>query len=287
MTADSQAAGKSLEETMGPIDKALMKFFPCRLGKYTIPVEDGSEEEVVPVEDQREVCSSNFIARYLHSWPMEKVMGVDEFFEYQTSISIGCPDWDYRVKVWRPMDNHQEFDRENGNTIVFFTMQVHATHSVKTKFFDQDIAPANTKVVMPAEMGHVVLNEQHQIEYFESWKVVHQEGNTTGDLCGVPGLLFAMGRPLPPPATELLAPIPPYTAPDNRDPNWKLRIQVFKQICNSHPLDKKALKTLILRQKDELRQKMDYLQAIRNYCGEAIVTPGPGSHTGKLNGRVT
>ena len=287
MTADSQAAGKSLEETMGPIDKTLMKFFPCRLGKYTIPVEDGSEEEVVPVEDQREVCSSNFIARYLHSWPMEKVMGVDEFFEYQTSISIGCPDWDYRVKVWRPMDNHQEFDRENGNTIVFFTMQVHATHSVKTKFFDQDIAPANTKVVMPAEMGHVVLNEQHLIEYFESWKVVHQEGNTTGDLCGVPGLLFAMGRPLPPPATELLAPIPPYTAPDNRDPNWKLRIQVFKQICKSHPLDKKALKTLILRQKDELRQTMDYLQAIRNYCGEAIVTPGPGSHTGKLNGRVT
>jgi len=38
------------------------------------------------------------------------------------------------------------------------------------------------------------------------------------------------GRPLPPPATELLAPIPPYTAPDNRDPNWKLRIQVFKQV---------------------------------------------------------
>ena len=52
MTADSQAAGKSLEETMGPIDKTLMKFFPCRLGKYTIPVEDGSEEEVVPVLDE-------------------------------------------------------------------------------------------------------------------------------------------------------------------------------------------------------------------------------------------
>jgi hypothetical protein len=39
------------------------------------------------------------------------------------------------------------------------------------------------------------------------------------------------------------------------------------QICKSHPMDKKSLKTLILRQKDELRQHMDYLNSIRNYCG--------------------
>jgi len=32
--------------------------------------------------------------------PVEKVMGIEEFLEYQQSISIGCPDWDYRAKIW-------------------------------------------------------------------------------------------------------------------------------------------------------------------------------------------
>ena len=39
------------------------------------------------------------------SWPVEKVMGSEEFFEYQRSIAIGCPDWDYRAKIWKPLDN--------------------------------------------------------------------------------------------------------------------------------------------------------------------------------------
>ena len=256
-----------------------MKFFPCRLGPFKIPAQDDGEIEIEPVVEQKEVCSDDFIARYLHSWPVEKVMGLDEFFEYQTSISIGCPDWDYRAKIWRPTESDSDqhtgktvhhFDQHMGKTVVYFVMQCTATHTAKTKFFDQDIEPSTgalpTKILMPMEMGHVVINGDNKIEYFESWKVVNQVSNTTGDLCGVPGLLHALDRPLPPPATELLAPIPPYTAPDNRDPNWKLRIQVFKQICKSYPLDKKSLKTLIVRQKDELQQHIDYLRSIRNYC---------------------
>jgi hypothetical protein len=34
----------------------------------------------------------------------------------------------------------------------------------------------------------VVLNTENLIEYLECWKVVDIAGNSTGDLCGVPGL---------------------------------------------------------------------------------------------------
>ena len=33
-----------------------------------------------------------------------------------------------------------------------------------------------------------MLNRANQIEYLECWKVVDIEDNTTGDLCGVPGM---------------------------------------------------------------------------------------------------
>ena len=38
-------------------------------------------------------------------------------------------------------------------------MQVHATHTEKTKFFDNDIEKTGAKIKMPAELGYVVLNE--------------------------------------------------------------------------------------------------------------------------------
>lgn len=77
--------------------------------------------------------------------------------------------------------------------------------------------------------------------------------------------MFAMNKPLPPPLTELLAPIAPYTAPDNRDPNFKLRIQVFKQIVKRNDIKRRELKDMISEQKAELNQHMDYLRSIRNY----------------------
>lgn len=61
------------------------------------------------------------------SWPVEKVMGSEEFFEYQRSIAIGCPDWDYRAKIWKPLDNETgayDKDPETGKTIVYFVLQV-------------------------------------------------------------------------------------------------------------------------------------------------------------------
>ena len=35
---------------------------------------------------------------------------------------------------------------------------MHATHTEKTKFFDNDIEKTGAKIKMPAEMGYVVLN---------------------------------------------------------------------------------------------------------------------------------
>jgi hypothetical protein len=33
-----------------------------------------------------------------------------------------------------------------------------------------------------------VINAENKIEYCECWKVVDIENNTSGDLCGVPGV---------------------------------------------------------------------------------------------------
>ena len=38
------------------------------------------------------------------------------------------------------------------------TTQVHATHTEKTKFFDNDIEKTGAKIMMPSEMGYLVLN---------------------------------------------------------------------------------------------------------------------------------
>ena len=51
-----------------PVEVALRKFFPCRLGEYNVELEDGDSEAFQPIADQREVVSDDFLARYLHSW---------------------------------------------------------------------------------------------------------------------------------------------------------------------------------------------------------------------------
>jgi hypothetical protein len=80
---------------------------------------------------------------------------------------------------------------------------------------------------MPSELVRVTFSgeEPLRILKLEFGKIIDAAENNTDGLAGLPGLLLRCGRPLPPPATELLAPIPPQTAPDNRDPNFKLRIQ--------------------------------------------------------------
>ena len=38
-----------------PVEVALRKFFPCRLGEYNVELEDGDSEAFQPIADQREV----------------------------------------------------------------------------------------------------------------------------------------------------------------------------------------------------------------------------------------
>jgi len=50
------------------VEEVLKKFFPCRLGAYNVELEDGDSQAFQPLEDQRDVVSADFLARYLHSW---------------------------------------------------------------------------------------------------------------------------------------------------------------------------------------------------------------------------
>jgi hypothetical protein len=87
------------------------------------------------------------------------------------------------------------------------------------------------------------------------------------DLCHVP--CVADESPVLPPVTcgaARVSPVP--CVPPRESCDWTCVVCVgCVQICKSHAMDKKSLKTLILRQKDELGQCLDYLKSIRNYCG--------------------
>jgi hypothetical protein len=41
-------------------------------------------------------------------------------------LLTGCPDWDYRAKIWRPVNESGDFDKDEqtGKTIVYFVIQV-------------------------------------------------------------------------------------------------------------------------------------------------------------------
>jgi hypothetical protein len=41
-------------------------------------------------------------------------------------LLTGCPDWDYRAKIWRPADLSGRFDEDpvTGKAIVWFVLQV-------------------------------------------------------------------------------------------------------------------------------------------------------------------
>eukprot|EP00286_Rhodomonas_abbreviata_P024131 CAMPEP_0181306910 /NCGR_PEP_ID=MMETSP1101-20121128/10568_1 /TAXON_ID=46948 /ORGANISM="Rhodomonas abbreviata, Strain Caron Lab Isolate" /LENGTH=210 /DNA_ID=CAMNT_0023413031 /DNA_START=164 /DNA_END=796 /DNA_ORIENTATION=- len=208
-------------------------------------------------------------ARFLHSWPTEQTMGKEEFIKYQKEIQAGCPDWNYRASIWKPPKQGSGEAAEVLGRTVYLVIHVICTHTSRMKLLGDVFEPSDppVKITMPYELLQIGFNmsmEPPQIESYESRKIISAHGCTTGGLAGVPGLLHALHRPLPPPVTDLLAPVPPYSAPDNRDPNFKLRIQVFKKIAQDQ--EAKVLLDLIKRQKDEIQQFMDYLNAIRNYC---------------------
>uniref|UniRef100_A0A7S1E9E7 Uncharacterized protein n=1 Tax=Hemiselmis andersenii TaxID=464988 RepID=A0A7S1E9E7_HEMAN len=156
---------------------------------------------------------------------------------------------------------------EQGNLVVHVTIRATCRHTDDLELESHMFGGTEEDILFPTEWvtTHWTNTDPPTLEKYVSRQMLDIDGCSTGGLCGVPGFLFAMGQPLPPPLTELLAPIPPATAADNRDPNFKMRIQVFKQIVKRDDAKKTTLKELIGMQQREIQQHMDYLNSIRNY----------------------
>ncbi|EKX52460.1 hypothetical protein GUITHDRAFT_101632 [Guillardia theta CCMP2712] len=231
---------------------------------------DPNDSEYDGIKEMREVCSEKLTVSFCHSWPTPITIEKDAYFEHLEAMAEAFPDWSYRAKVWRSSSGQaQEEEGKDGRVVLSLVMDPCGTHTGVLKLFGEVVPATGKKLTFPKELVHVHFDKSggaplvHHIEFS---KVIDMQANNTGDLAGVPGLLFALSRPIPPPASHILSTVPPYTAADNRDPNFKLRIQVFKQICRRVDADKLQLRQLITDQKVELQRHLDYLNAIRNYC---------------------
>jgi len=283
------------------------------LARYTAMLEDFFQP--LDYENQERMLSTYMTAEYYHSWPVKRVMQREEFVEQQRAIQEACTTWNFRAKVlemptqclpdgpihevhvvtqasgvhdgtlkarrWTRPQDHQDESAAGGGG---------AARVPDGLVFNEEFPATNKFIVMPTELIKVTFSAEEPlvIKKLEFSQIIETAESNTGGLAGMPG---RVGRPLPPPATELLAPIPPYTAPDNRDPNFKLRIQVFKQLSHwivdprqgeldpatqmyevsgkrdmVKETDRDQIRDLIAEQKRELRQHMDYLNSIRNYC---------------------
>jgi len=218
-------------------------------------------------EAQADMCSDRMEAHHLHSWPMKKLETKDEFLKHQRAIQRGCPDFDYRACVWRTANFDPYETDEQGNMVVHATVHARCRHTDDLEVEGHLFGGTEEDIIFPKEWvtTHWTNTDPPTLDKLVSRQILDVEGCSTGGLCGVPGFMFAMGKPLPPPLTEILAPIPPATAADNRDPNFKMRVQVFKQIVRRDDAKKAALKDLIGMQQREIQQHMDYLNSIRNY----------------------
>mmetsp|Transcript_1834 Transcript_1834/g.4014 ORF Transcript_1834/g.4014 Transcript_1834/m.4014 type:complete len:249 (-) Transcript_1834:107-853(-) len=230
---------------------------------------DPDDSEYDSFREMKEVCADNMSVSFYHSWPTALTIDKSTYFEQLEAMAEAFPDWSYRAKVWRSSAGQGQEEEEEGGTVLSLVLDPCGTHTGVLKLYGDVIPATGKRLTFPKELVCVHFDKRgstplvHRIEFS---KMIDTANNNTGDLAGIPGLLFAVGRPIPPPATHILSTVPPYTAPDNRDPNFKLRIQVFKQICRRPDADKEKLKELINQQKVELQRHLDYLNSIRNYC---------------------
>ena len=95
----------------------------------------------------------------------------------------------------------------------------------------------------------------------------------------IPGILFALGKAVPPVPQALEYPYPPYPpadAQDLGDPNWwALRLEIFRKLQNMDDEEKTEMKRLLDRQLAEIQQHVDYLVALDHYASE---TPRENPH---------
>mmetsp|Transcript_78496 Transcript_78496/g.211090 ORF Transcript_78496/g.211090 Transcript_78496/m.211090 type:complete len:151 (+) Transcript_78496:333-785(+) len=143
------------------------------------------------------------------------------------------------------------------------------THTGVFEFLREKFEPTYKYIRLPVEwltLTISLVSGRHKIAFISSNKIIDSTSASTSGLGGIPGILMALGRPLAPPVTDMLAPVPPLTAVDTKDPNLKLRMQVLKQVSKGSQQERDHLRERVLRQQDELQRHLDYLAAIRNYC---------------------
>mmetsp|Transcript_41698 Transcript_41698/g.131425 ORF Transcript_41698/g.131425 Transcript_41698/m.131425 type:complete len:178 (-) Transcript_41698:275-808(-) len=123
------------------------------------------------------------------------------------------------------------------------------------KLEGRDFKPTFKEVVFPVEWWTLSINTRKvppKIVALQFKKVLDTSACSTGGYSLVPGLLFAIGKPLSPPPMSLQYPFacfPPHDAVDVEDPNWwQLRMEIFHIITEKTPEEKEEMKRNIDRQ---------------------------------------
>mmetsp|Transcript_40623 Transcript_40623/g.99785 ORF Transcript_40623/g.99785 Transcript_40623/m.99785 type:complete len:289 (-) Transcript_40623:1928-2794(-) len=216
-------------------------------------------------------------------------MKVADWLNLQKSLAKGFPDWHWHGKLWKPVDENEGWDdtEEDGQKVrrVHFATRAEATHTGDgpntLRLEGCDYKPTGKKVILPLEWWTLSVDDKVPCKVVSlKWiKVLDAAGCSSGGFSMIPGILFAIGRPLPPVAQALEYPYPPFPpadAVDMDDPNWwSMRLEIFRKLQEKKDADKDRMRGLIDRQLRELQQHLDYLVALDHYTEAAHDNPRP------------
>lgn len=131
-----------------------------------------------------------------------------EWVTMMKSLAKGMPDWQWHGQVWRPVDDLEGWEdcEEDGDKVrkVHFTTRIEAIHTgdgPNTLRLDGvDHKPTGKKVVFPLEWWTMSINFKIPPKITKlTWvKALDLQGCSTGGYSMVPGILFALGKPVPP-----------------------------------------------------------------------------------------
>eukprot|EP00960_Hanusia_phi_P067192 766569-Hanusia_phi.AAC.2 len=166
------------------------------------------------------------------------------------ALAKGLPDWTFGGRIWKPLDEEKGWEDEETaeGTIrhLHLSTRMFGTHTGDgpnlLKLEGRDFKPTGKEVVFPLEWWTLSINTRKvppKIVSLQFKKVLDTSACSTGGYSLVPGLLFAIGKPLSPAPKSLQYPFacfPPHDAVDQGDPNWwQLRMEIF-QIVREFPI---------------------------------------------------
>lgn len=241
----------------------------------------------------------------------------DEWLALIKALVLGVEEFNFHGKVWQPleyenpgvpgfedqpqptMNGNWDEEMSKGETFVPDGQRlrhIHVTTAMTGKHTGDgpkllklegcDLKPTGKHVVWPIEWWTLTVNAQKvppSLVCFKFIKVLDASRCSTGGYSLVPGCLFAIGKPLPPPPVVLQHPFPPFPpldAVDLSDPNWwQMRNEIFRQIHNKTSEEKAEIRRMIDRQVAELTQHSDYLSAIEPYADALVQHTHTGLYT--------